>query len=77
MKNNTDPTRERANNIVKKMFGFSEANNVYLFFRDGMFYPLELSDDESAIANAKCNPGTTRVEDAFNRRIVWPVQSQN
>ncbi len=43
---------------------------VYIFFRGDMFYPLELLDDADAIANAKCNPGTTRVE-RVDGTIVW------
>lgn len=37
---------------------------VYIFFRDIGFYPIELRDDDDARANAECNPGTLRVEDA-------------
>ena len=42
---------------------------VYLFFRDGHFYPIELWDDAEAVANAECNPGTTKVETVGGRRI--------
>ncbi|GJD69452.1 hypothetical protein [Methylobacterium gnaphalii] len=43
---------------------------VYLFFRTGHFYPLELCDDAEAAKNAECNPGTTKVETVSGRR-VW------
>ena len=47
---------------------------VYTFFRKSegveFFYPLELRDDDDAVANAHCNPGTLRVE-AANGRVVW------
>lgn len=43
---------------------------IYLFFRGGFFYPLELADDADAIANAECNPGTSRVED-LDGNVVW------
>ncbi len=53
---------------------------IYLFHRKDMFYPLELKDDADAVANAKCNPGTTKVErvvydDGLNEtsqvEVVW------
>lgn len=43
---------------------------LYVFFREGMFYPIELRDDADACANAECNPGTLRVE-SHDGRIVW------
>ena len=46
------------------------ASQVYLFFRQDMFYPVELENDADAIANAKINDGTIRVEDV-NGRVVW------
>src|SRR4051812_27432049 len=46
--------------------------NTYIFHREDMFYPLELEDDARARANALCNPGTTKVENARTREIVWP-----
>lgn len=44
---------------------------TYLFFRKGGFYPLDLHSDAEARANAKCNPGTLRVENAITGEIVW------
>lgn len=49
---------------------------VYLFFRAGQFYPLELWDDREAVANAECNPGTTRVE-TVNGRRVWTAAASH
>lgn len=44
----------------------------YIFFREGMFYPVELRDDDDARANAECNPGTLKVENLLTNEIVWP-----
>jgi len=44
--------------------------SIYIFFREDMFYPLSLVNDEDAIVNAECNPGTLKVEDT-NGRVVW------
>lgn len=43
----------------------------YIFYRDDMFYMIELMDDDDAVANAECNPGTRRVEDMLGNQ-VWP-----
>ena len=59
----------KTNRIVQQ----HERRTRYVFFRDGMFYPIEMKDDADACANAECNPGTTRVEDA-NGRVVWRPQ---
>lgn len=45
--------------------------NLYIFFRGDHFYPLELKNDTDAIANAECNPETTRVGNAITGEIVW------
>ena len=46
----------------------------YLFVRADVFYIVDLRDDEDAVDNAHCNPGTIRVE-ALNGdgrvRVVW------
>lgn len=44
---------------------------TYVFYRDEMFYMIELMDDADAVANAECNPGTRRVEDMKGNQ-VWP-----
>ncbi len=43
---------------------------IYVFIREGHFYPLQLGSDEEARANAECNPGTVRVE-TTGGRVVW------
>ena len=43
---------------------------TYIFHRGDKWYRLELKDDKTAIANAKCNPGTTKVT-TLDKRIVW------
>lgn len=48
---------------------------VYLFFRDGCFYPIELADDADAARNAEVNPGTLKVE-TVDGRIVWKATLQ-
>lgn len=51
----------------------AQAGNIYIFFRDKMFYPLTLKDDEDARRNAEFNPGTTRVED-IDGNVIWRQQ---
>lgn len=60
---------EQESMMARMFFGEDAIPCVYVFFRDGMFYPISLRDDDDAIANAECNPGTLRVEDA-NGRVV-------
>ena len=50
--------------------GLGEEVNTYVFYRDEMFYMIELMDDADAVANAECNPGTRRVEDMRGNQ-VW------
>lgn len=45
---------------------------TYIFFREDMFYPIYLKNDEDAIANAECNAGTIRVEDGFGN-VIWKL----
>jgi len=47
---------------------------TYIFFREEGFYLVELKDDADAIANAKINKGTIRVED-INGKQVWTVKA--
>lgn len=42
---------------------------LFLFIRADGFYPLELPRD-TVSDNAKCNPGTLRVEDSRGN-VVW------
>lgn len=48
---------------------------IYLFFRKEGWYTIELKDDEDAIHNALCNPGTLRVED-LDGRVVWKEEKK-
>ena len=43
---------------------------LFLFFREGGFYPLELPKDTVA-DNAKANTGTIKVVDALTQETVW------
>lgn len=46
---------------------------MYIFRREGMFYPIELGSDDQARENAECNPGTIEVQD-IEGRVVWPAK---
>jgi hypothetical protein len=51
--------------------------NTYIFFRKDehgkdFFYPIELRDNNDAVANAIGNPGTTKVETIGGEK-VWPL----
>jgi len=48
-----------------------ESKLIYLFHRKDGFYPLELENDTEAIQNAKDNPGTIKVTDMHNKRVVY------
>lgn len=56
-------------------------DRIAIFFREGIFYPLELLDprkcgktlEQQAADNAACNPGTLRVED-INGKVLWRPQ---
>jgi hypothetical protein len=49
---------------------------VYIFFREGFFYPVELRDDSDALACVPLNPGTIKVETALGR-VVYPVPRES
>lgn len=49
-----------------------QKTEVFLFFRKGMFYPVEIPRDQ-VIANVELNPGTLKVED-IEGNIVWRPQ---
>jgi hypothetical protein len=48
---------------------------VVLFFREGMFYPVQLSGLKpsavEAADHAALNPGTLRIED-LSGNVLWP-----
>jgi hypothetical protein len=43
-----------------------------IFFRDGFFYPAELTPECDIEEHVRLNPGTIRVEDAATGEILWP-----
>jgi len=47
----------------------------YIFYREKNWYVIDLKDDKDAIANAKCNPGTIKVE-TLDKRVVWPIKME-
>lgn len=49
----------------------SEKQNVYTFHRSEGFYPLELQDDTTALANALNNPGTLKVVNEVTGKTVF------
>lgn len=52
------------------------ATKLYVFFRKEGFYPLELPNDDAAIADhVAANPGTIRVEDICGN-VVWPTPTE-
>ncbi len=46
-----------------------------IFFRENMFYPIQLSglkpSAEEAAEHAACNPGTLRIE-SLTGEVLWP-----
>lgn len=48
---------------------------MYIFHRAEGWYPLELGNDEEAIANAEHNPGTIKVTDIDDRIVFQKGQS--
>jgi hypothetical protein len=61
------------NRHARRAAAKTQGGTVYVFFREGMFYPITLRNDEDARRNAECNPGTLRVED-IDGNIVWRPQ---
>jgi hypothetical protein len=49
--------------------------DTVIFFREGMFYPVELSGTKppaiEAADHAALNPGTIRIED-MQGHVLWP-----
>lgn len=62
--------------LISKTIGM-KIEQIYTFHRAEGFYPLEMKSDEEAIANAKCNPGTLRVEHSISGRTVWSSYQKN
>lgn len=49
------------------------ATRTVLFFREGFFYPVELTPKCSVEEHARLNPGTLKVEDAATGDVLWSV----
>jgi hypothetical protein len=45
-----------------------------LFFRDDVFYIVDLPKDDDLNEHARLNPGTVRIEDASGK-VLWPEGS--
>lgn len=44
-----------------------------LFFREGMFYPIDVPEDDDLAKHAELNPGTLRIED-IRGKVLWQPQ---
>ena len=64
-------TRQPAGEPPVRSSELVRPHRIYVFVRAEGFYPLELTSDDEARANAECNPGTLRVENQ-NGETVWP-----
>jgi hypothetical protein len=60
---------------IEAMLLGQQGLRIYIFFREGFFYPIGLRNDDDARKNALCNPGTTKVED-IDGRVVWAHESK-
>jgi hypothetical protein len=49
---------------------------TYLFFREGMFYPVEEVSDEKVLKHVPLNPGTLRVE-TVEGRVIYDASKLN
>lgn len=67
----SDDIKKQAQEIALRMWGVDEGATPYVFFREGMFYPIGLRDDADAVQNALWNPGTLRVENMITGEVVW------
>lgn len=46
---------------------------TYLFFREGMFYPVEEASDEKVMKHISLNPDTLRVE-TIEGRVLYDAK---
>lgn len=67
----SDDIKKQADKLALQMMGIEEGSTPYVFFREGMFYPIGLRDDADAVQNALWNPGTIRVENMITGEVVW------
>lgn len=44
---------------------------TYIFHRGDIWYPIELKNDDDAVANAIINKGTTKVTNTHTNKVVW------
>lgn len=44
---------------------------TFIFHREGMWYPLELPENDDLAAHAECNPGTLKITDAVTGKVLW------
>lgn len=44
---------------------------MYIYYQEKAFYRMEMAGDVSAIAHAKADHATVRVERADNNEIIW------
>lgn len=51
----------------------SDEMQIVIFFREGMFYPLELPKGEDLAKHAERNPGTLHIED-IEGNVLWRPQ---
>jgi hypothetical protein len=49
---------------------------TYLFFREGMFYPVEEESDEKVLKHVPLNPGTKRIE-TVEGRVIYDAAKLN
>lgn len=60
------------------MSAFQPHGETVIFFREGMFYPIQLSGHkptaQEAADHAALNPGTLRIED-MHGNVIWPEKT--
>ena len=49
--------------------------NIYTFYREGGFYPIEIEDDATAIKQARLNKGTVKVVNEITGETVWRIEA--
>jgi hypothetical protein len=49
---------------------------IYIFYREGFFYPIEEEDDEKVLEHVDLNPGTKKIE-TLEGRVVYQEPKLN
>ncbi len=49
---------------------------IYIFFRDGHFYPVSEESDEKVLRHVPLNPGTTKIE-TIDGRVIYEAAKLN